>query len=266
MKVIHKIALGVEYNGAGYLGFQRQKDSNTIQSALESAISCVANETIQLVCAGRTDRGVHACGQVIHFETITTRTDLAWVLGVNAHLPNDIKILWKQSVPEHFNARKSAHFREYLYVIYNNRVAPGLFSDRLTWVAKPLDIAKMQAAARFLEGEHDFSAFRASGCQAVSPVRTIHHIKITQKQDYIFIRIKANAFLQNMVRNIVGTLLPIGLNERPISGIQDVLASCDRKQGGVTAKPNGLYFMEVGYPQEYNLPEGNQSSFWSIVV
>jgi tRNA pseudouridine38-40 synthase len=258
---MQRIALGVEYDGSNYCGFQRQLVAPSIQAELEKSLSKIAAEPISIVCSGRTDSGVHACQQVIHFDTLAKRDDIAWVLGVNAHLPKDIKVLWMKNVPNCFNARKSAFSRKYLYVIYNSRIAPGLMQDKLSWIIKPLNVNRMQRAANYLVGKHDFSSFQASGCQALSPVRTIKHIKLNQKGNYIFLEIKANAFLYNMVRNIVGSLIPIGQGEAEIDIMLKILLAKDRKQAGITAKPNGLYFIDVEYDPKYKIPPSN-NHFW----
>jgi tRNA pseudouridine38-40 synthase len=260
--VMPRIVLGVEYNGAGYFGFQRQKCGvPTIQEALEQAISKVANHPVEIACAGRTDRGVHAFGQVVHFNTDSVRDDLAWTFGVNTYLPGDIKIQWVSTLDDGFDARRTANSRTYQYFIYNAKNACAIFQNNLTWVSKSLDVPAMQKAAQYLVGEHDFSAFRAAGCQAKSPVRRVSHISIAKQGNIVCIQISANAFLHNMVRNIVGALLRIGFAQQMPENMQYILESKCRKNAGITAPPNGLHLVKVEYPIEYQIPYNGASIF-----
>lgn len=251
-----RIALGVEYNGSRYHGFQRQQgEIPSVQAALEAALSRVAGgAAISLKCAGRTDAQVHACGQVVHFDTAVQRTDFAWLMGANANLPSDISVTWAKHMPEHFDARFSATARRYRYVIYNDLIRPAHLGEEVTWNHRPLDLALMQAAARYLVGTHDFSAFRAKECQAKSPVKTLHHLQVMSWGKLIVLDLRANAFLHHMVRNIAGVLMSIGAGERPPEWALEVLLSRQRKQGGVTAHPYGLYLIQVEYSEEFNVP------------
>ena len=253
----HRIALGVEYNGARYHGFQRQRSGVlSIQETLEQALMRVAGgEPIALRCAGRTDAAGHASGQDGHFDTETVRTGFSWVMGANANLPPDISVTWACTVPPHFDARFSAKARRYRYVIYNDPIRPAHLAQGVTWNHRPLNLARMQEAADALVGTHDFSAFRASQCQAKSPVKTLYHVQLMQQGQFIVLDVRANAFLHHMVRNIAGVLMAIGSGLQPISWAAEVLGSQDRKKAGVTAHPYGLYLVHVEYPPEFSLPE-----------
>lgn len=250
-----KIALGIEYNGSAYNGWQGQKHGLGVQEVLEKALSFVANEKVKVVCAGRTDTGVHAAGQVVHFETNAERDERAWILGTNTRLPNDVCVNWAKPVDEVFHARFSALKRRYRYVICNRPVRPAILDKLVSWDYRSLDEQRMQQAAAYLRGEHDFSSYRAMQCQAKSPVRTVHQLDVTRSGDFIFIDIEANAFLHHMVRNIAGVLMAIGAGEKPVEWSADVLAHRDRTLGGVTAPPHGLYFMKVSYPDDFSIPD-----------
>ena len=252
----HRVALCIEYNGSAYSGWQIQAEPvvATIQASLEQALSTVANEPIRVICAGRTDARVHATNQVIHFDTQAVRDSRAWVLGGNANLPNDIAIRWAVDVPNDFHARFSAHSRIYRYVIYNGSTRPALSSTEMTWDHRVLDVSRMERAAQHLVGEHDFSSFRAVACQAKSPTRKVEYIKFFRYGDLIYFEVKANAFLQHMVRNFAGALISVGAGDREIDWVADVLKERDRRVAGVTAKPNGLYLVSVRYDQKYQLP------------
>ncbi|WP_028239357.1 tRNA pseudouridine(38-40) synthase TruA [Stutzerimonas azotifigens] len=251
-----RIALGVEYKGSRYHGFQRQRNGvRSIQEELEKALTRVAGgEEVTISCAGRTDALVHASGQVVHFDTGVERTMFAWVMGCNANLPPDISVTWAQQVPDNFDARFSAMSRRYRYVIYNDQIRPAHLAEEVTWNHRPLDVERMRAAAACLVGTHDFSAFRAQQCQAKSPVKTIHHLELMQSGRLIVLDVRANAFLHHMVRNLAGVLMTIGAGERPVGWAQEVLAARQRKAGGVTAHPYGLYLVQVEYPEEFKLP------------
>lgn len=249
-----KLALGVEYDGSRYHGWQRQKNTpDTVQEKIESALSLLAAHPVAVTCAGRTDAGVHAFEQVIHFETEKERELHQWVFGANANLPDDIRIIWIKPVPDNFHARFSAAARYYRYEILNRWVKSALSRHHVTTIFQPLDESLMQLGANFLLGTHDFTSFRAQACQAKSPIKQIHSIVIKRSDDKIIIDIIASAFLHHMVRNIVGTLLPVGKGEEDPIFVQQVLQAKDRKQAGVTALPNGLYFKGVYYPQAYGL-------------
>ncbi|AOV17369.1 tRNA pseudouridine(38-40) synthase TruA [Acidihalobacter aeolianus] len=249
-----RIALGIEYDGTGFSGWQRQTGTRTVQGCLEVALSKVADRDVSLICAGRTDAGVHAVGQVAHFDTVAVREMRSWVLGANANLPKAISVQWATEIDESFHARFSALSRRYRYVILNRWVRPGLAGRKVTWVHTPLDEARMQEAAAHLVGRHDFSSYRALACQAKSPIRTVHGISVERDGDYVYLDIHANAFLHHMVRNIAGVLIDIGKGERATAWSREILELRDRTLGGVTAPPDGLYFTHVEYPESYPLP------------
>ncbi len=249
-----RIALGVEYDGTDFCGWQIQSGVRTVQECLEQALSRVANHPVQVVCAGRTDTGVHGLGQVVHFDSDAARDERAWVLGGNANLPGDITLRWAHPVPDSFHARFGAQRRHYRYLILNRKTRPAVGRNRFCWIHRPLDVTRMQTAARYLLGEHDFSSYRAVACQAKSPVRTVHRLDVVQEEDLITIDIVANAFLHHMVRNIAGVLITIGSGEQEPHWADEVLNYRDRTLGGVTAPPQGLYFVGVEYSPEYELP------------
>lgn len=249
-----RIACGVEYNGAAYCGWQYQDHCVSIQSLVEAALSKVANEPIRVYCAGRTDSGVHAREQVIHFETQALREAHQWMFGANTHLPDDIALLWAQPVAEEFHARYSAQRRQYRYVICNRQMRPALLARRVSWEYRPLDVVPMQQAAAYLVGEHDFSSYRALRCQAHSPVRHLYRLDVSRIDEFICLDLQANGFLHHMVRNIAGVLLTIGAGEAEPIWAKQILELRDRTQGGVTAPADGLYFQQAYYPAEFNLP------------
>jgi tRNA pseudouridine38-40 synthase len=243
-----KIALGVEYLGTDFHGWQIQKSGlRTVQGVVEPALSKIANHPVRVFCSGRTDAGVHAQEQVIHFETETTRTDGAWLFGGNANLPSDVNFKWAKEVGDDFHARFNAHARSYEYKIHNHPVRSSLKAGYYLWEPRSLNIDEMKKAAAFLVGEHDFSCFRGSMCQAKSPIKTIEYLQIDEIDDDLIIKVKANAFLHHMVRNIVGTLLKIGRGEENPEWMLLVLDSKDRKEAGPTAEPQGLYFIKAHY-------------------
>lgn len=252
-----RIALGLEYKGARYRGFQRQRENvPSIQGSLETALSRVAGGApINILCAGRTDASVHSSGQVVHFDTTVERSAHAWIMGANMNLPKDISVTWAKEMPAHFHARFSAMARRYRYVIYNDPIRPAHMAEEVTWNHRPLDVAKMREAAVALVGTHDFSAFRAMRCQAKSPIKTVHHLQLIEHGRFIVLDIRANAFLHHMVRNIAGVLMTIGAGERPVQWAREVLERGDRQSGGVTAHPYGLYLVQVDYPAEFELPQ-----------
>ncbi|MHC6224749.1 tRNA pseudouridine(38-40) synthase TruA [Pseudomonas sp. X10] len=253
---LFRIALGVEYKGARYRGWQRQSSGvPSVQQALEQALSRVADSQVSVLCAGRTDAGVHASGQVVHFDTCAVRDERAWTMGTNFNLPHDISVTWARQMPAHFHARFKAVARRYRYVIYNDPVRPAHLAEEVTWNHRPLDVERMAESARFLLGTHDFSAFRASQCQAKSPIKHIHHLRVTRHGQMIVLDIRATAFLHHMVRNIAGVLMAIGAGERPVDWAREVLEGRDRRVGGVTAHPYGLYLVQVEYPEEFVLPQ-----------
>lgn len=249
-----RIALGVEYNGAAYCGWQYQDHSPSVQERVERALSKIANHPIRVKCAGRTDTGVHATCQVVHFETEETRTPYQWVFGCNSNLPDDIAIIWAKQVDDEFHARFSATRRSYRYLIHNRQVRSALYDKRVSWEYRPLDESLMQQAALALVGEHDFTSYRALGCQAHSPVRTLYKLDIVRQDDFVIFDLEANGFLHHMVRNLAGVLMKIGAGEADVSWAKEVLQACDRTLGGITAPPGGLYLVAVHYPDEFEIP------------
>ncbi|MCV2885638.1 tRNA pseudouridine(38-40) synthase TruA [Aestuariibacter sp. AA17] len=250
-----RIALGIEYDGAALFGWQRQREVASVQEHLEKALSTVASESIEVACAGRTDAGVHATGQVVHFDTNAQRPDKAWTMGVNANLPDSVAVRWVQTVPDTFHARFSATARRYRYVIFNHRFRPAILHSGVTHVYADLDAEKMHRAGQSLLGEHDFSSFRAALCQSKSPYRHVTHLKVERRGQYIVIDIQANAFVHHMVRNITGSLIEVGAGRKPENWIAELLAKKDRKLAAATAKPNGLYLVDVTYPEAFSLPK-----------
>ena len=249
---VSRIALGIEYKGARYRGWQRQESGvPSVQAALEKALSQVAAEPVSLMCAGRTDAGVHASGQVVHFDTRVERPLKAWIMGGNANLPPDISVTWAKVMPAEFHARFKAFARRYRYVIYNDPIRPAHLAEEVTWNHRPLDVARMREAAAHLVGTHDFTSFRAVQCQAKSPVKTVHHLEVIEHGRFIVIDVRANAFLHHMVRNFAGVLMTIGAGAREPGWVAEVLAARDRRAGGVTAHPYGLYLVHVYYPPEF---------------
>ena len=254
-----RIALGLEYDGSRFHGFERQPDRRTVQGEVERALVRIAASPVRVVCAGRTDAGVHALGQVVHFDTDASRAIHAWVRGTNTYLSPDVAVLWARSVDEDFHARYAALRRRYRYVILNRTTRPALLTGRTAWDYRPLDVPRMQIGARHLVGEHDFSSFRAAGCQARNPVRRVDLLEVTRTGERVVIDVHANAFLQHMVRNIAGTLMAVGAGERDTSWVGSVLSARDRTAGGVTAPPGGLYLVGVDYPEGWGIPAVSMS-------
>jgi tRNA pseudouridine38-40 synthase len=249
-----KYAIGIEYSGADYCGWQRQSHCESVQQNVESALGFVANHPLELICAGRTDSGVHAIEQIAHFETSAERSERAWVLGSNCRLPPDIRLKWAVSVTDDFHARFSARSRAYRYIILNSPVPSAIFHDRCSWEFQPLDQAAMHDCAQILVGEHDFSSFRAAGCQSRSPNRNVHEITVTRQGELIFLDIRANAFLYHMVRNIAGSLVAVGKGEQDAAWFAEVFGAGDRKLADKTAAASGLYFLQASYDAQYKLP------------
>jgi tRNA pseudouridine38-40 synthase len=250
----HRLALGIEYQGGAYCGWQQQSEAASVQQALQQALSRVADEPIDVVCAGRTDAGVHAREQVVHFDTDAERNARAWLLGANRWLPRDISLRWVQAVAPDFHARFSAIGRSYRYLILNRVTRSALAEGRALVVYQPLDVAAMQAGAQWLIGEHDFSAFRSSECQARSPVRQLRSLRVARSGERIAIEVTANAFLHHMVRNIVGLLLVIGQQRAAPERALQQLQSRERSSGEATAAAHGLYLWRVEYPGQFGLP------------
>ncbi len=250
-----RIALGIEYDGSCFSGWQRQGDKRTVQASVECAISKVADESVSVCCAGRTDAGVHAVEQVVHFDTAAQRTPVAWVRGANTNLPHDVRVLWAKSVSPSFHARYSAIARYYRYIILNRPTNSALLHGRVTWCFLSLDVGLMAEAAQFLIGYHDFSSFRAKACQSASPNRYVYHIDITAQTEFVIIDIVANAFLHHMVRNIVGVLIEIGTGKKHPRWARDVLVARNRALGSVTARASGLYLVSVNYPDIFGMAQ-----------
>lgn len=249
-----RIALGIEYDGSRYHGWQRQNNAPSVQAAVEKAVGQVADHPVDVICAGRTDTGVHATAQVIHFDTEAQRQPRSWVLGCNTHLPRDVAVVWARPVDNEFHARFKATERAYRYAVYNGCARPALNDRRVAWWIKPLDLERMQAAASLLVGTHDFSSFRAAECQAKSPVRTVRELSVGGHGGMFYFDVRADGFLHHMVRNIAGVLLAIGTGDRPVEWAGDVLEAQNRSLGGVTASPYGLYLTDVCYPPDYEIP------------
>lgn len=249
-----RIALGVEYDGSLFNGWQAQPQQRTIQGALEKAISRVADQPITVNAAGRTDAGVHALNQVVHFDSNAYRGTRSWMLGINSNLPSDISVNWVQPVSDDFHARFSAEQRRYRYLLLNRLSRSAIQRQRMWWFYKSLDINKMRQAADLLLGQHDFSALRARECQAKSPIKTIDAIHISRRDDCIAVDVVARSFLHHMVRNIMGVLTVVGEGKQPVNWVSEVMASKNRDKAGVTAPPQGLYLTDVRYPAEYSLP------------
>jgi tRNA pseudouridine38-40 synthase len=259
-----RLALCIEYAGECYKGWQKQKYDGlpTVQEHVELALSKIANHNITVICAGRTDSGVNASYQIIHFDTTAQRSERAWALGTNSQLPQDISVQWAKVVEPSFHARFSAQQRRYRYLIYANPVMPAVLAKGVTWTHKALNVDLMQQAAEYLQGEHDFSSYRAVACQAKNPVRTIQKIKVYRHGDLIVLDVQANAFLHHMMRNIAGVLMAVGAKEAEPVWAQKVLKAKDRRKGGVTAPPHGLYFVDVKYPKQYALPASRLGPFF----
>lgn len=253
---VYRIALGVEYDGANYCGWQKQLSpvQHTIQQTLESVLSKIADRQVTVNCAGRTDAGVHATCQVVHFDCNIDRGTKAWVVGSNSLLPKSIRVLWAKNVSTDFHARFSATSRRYLYLIYKREIESVMFAGRITHERTSLNLDAMNIAAQSLLGEQDFSAFRAAGCQAKTAMRNVSHAEVYQRGSLIVFDIQANAFLQHMVRNITGSLLMIGRGEKSTNWIEELLQGKDRKLAGKTAAPDGLYLVAVNYPPQFGIP------------
>ena len=243
-----RIALGISYDGRPWQGWQTQPHGQTVQDTLEQAICNFLTIPVQTVCAGRTDTGVHGLGQVVHLDCEIQRSEQSWVRGLNALMPASVSVQWAQVVSEDFHARFSATERTYTYVILNTPVRQPLWAGRAGWVFQPLDFVTMRQAAQYLLGEHDFSSFRSSQCQAKSPVRTMYALNLEQKGNLICVTLRANAFLHHMVRNILGALIQIGQGREPVSYMEHLISVCDRTQGAPTFAPDGLYLTSVKYP------------------
>lgn len=250
-----RLALGVSYNGQAYQGWQSQSSGQTVQDRIEAALSKLAAQKISTLCAGRTDAGVHALMQVIHFDTTARRLPVSWVRGTNAYLPRDIGVEWAVEVPAQFHCRASAVSRRYTYVVMESSVRPSVDAGRVGWVMRPLAIAPMRQACAYLAGEHDFTSFRAAACQALSAVKKLLPIGISRRGAYWRFEFEANAFLHHMIRNIMGCLITIGLRKRPPEWMQEVLAARRRDAVAPTFSPDGLYFLGPRYDPHWGLPD-----------
>ncbi len=250
-----RLALGIEYDGTDFLGWQRLSHGPTVQASMEKALSRVADHPVNVVCAGRTDSGVHAHCQVAHFDTRAERSMRGWALGTSSELPRGISVIWARPVADSFHARHQARGRRYRYIILNRMVRPALEARHVTWERHPLDAMRMHAAAQALIGEHDFSAFRAIACQAPHARRDVRRVEVTRDGDHVCVDIEANAFLHHMVRNIVGSLLPVGRGERKPAWVGELLHGGDRSVAGPTAPSTGLSFVGPLYPQHWGLPQ-----------
>ncbi len=256
-----RIALGIEYDGSPFHGWQKQPNLDTIQQHVEEAVAKVANHEIQIHCAGRTDTSVHATGQVVHFDTVAQRVERSWIMGVNQNLPRSVTVLWAKEIAEDFHARFSAISRRYIYCIYNHQLRPAIMRSKITWHYHELDEKRMQLAANDLIGEHDFSSYRSVECQSRTPMREIYALNVIRRGHLVYLDITANAFLHHMVRNIAGVLIAIGSELKPIDWAKEVLLAKDRRLGGVTAPPYGLYLVHVKYPDEFAVPAGRDLPF-----
>lgn len=263
-----RLVLGVQYDGQNWQGWQTQPHGKTVQDVLESALCKFAKERIDTHCAGRTDAGVHAIEQVVHFDTDLSREAYSWVNGVNAFLPPSVAVQWAVEIPlenpqglDNFHARFSAFARTYHYVLINRPIRPPLWSGRAGWFFRPLDVARMQLAANYLLGENDFTVFRASGCQAKTPVKTMYEIQIRKQGELIVFSLRANAFLHHMVRNIVGSLIFVGSGRREPEWMAELLESRDRSLAAPTFMPDGLYLAKIDYDPRWGLPQGVSHPF-----
>jgi len=248
-------AMGVEYDGTYFCGWQHQPGLRTLEDTFAKAIGSVADHAISLICGGRTDAGVHAAGQVIHFDSEAVRSPRAWVLGTNANLDHKASVRWAIPVPEYFHARFSATRRHYRYTIFNRTPRSALYDGRATWVHAPLDIVRMHESAQYLVGEHDFSAFRAVECQSSSPIRRIDHLLVQREGEVVHIDVAANAFLHHMVRNIAGLLIEVGRGLHASDEVKNLLEGRDRRRNAPTAEPDGLCLRRIEYPKGFELPD-----------
>lgn len=259
-----RIALVLEYDGSQYHGWQAQTGLHTVQQAVEHALSKVADCPISVICAGRTDTGVHATNQVIHFDCNKTRSIRAWIHGANSFLPKDVCVKGGKEISEEFHARYSATARRYRYIIYNSAIRPALLRSNVTWQYRQLDHRLMHQAAQVLLGENDFTSFRSVECQSNTPMRNIHQLEVRRIGDLVMIDITANAFLHHMVRNIAGVLIAVGSGRQPVSWVDEVLRAKDRKLGAETAPAYGLYLVQVTYPTKFSLVETNPGPYFFV--
>ncbi|MRI35012.1 tRNA pseudouridine(38-40) synthase TruA [Endozoicomonas sp. OPT23] len=258
-----RFVASVQYDGSRYHGWQSLKTGHpSVQETVEKALSKVANHSVSVVCAGRTDAGVHGCNQIIHFDSDAERSSYGWTFGTNSGLPDDIALNWVQPVSDDFHARFSAEWRRYRYVILNRRIRPAHLPKGVTYYHRPLDVELMNIGGQYLIGEHDFDSYRAVQCQAKHAVREMQKLEVHRHGDMVIIDIRANAFLHHMVRNITGVLQEVGSGRKPPIWVKEVLDARDRSKAGVTAKPHGLYFVDVGYPEQFDLPKSEPNPFF----
>ena len=257
-----RLALGISYNGQAYEGWQSQRSGRTVQDQLEAALARFATHPISTICAGRTDAGVHGLMQVIHFDTELQREEASWVRGTNRFLPSDIAVQWARPVPDTFHSRASATARRYAYVLLESPVRPSVDAGRVGWAFRPLEGTAMRQASATLIGEHDFTSFRASTCQAKTPVKTINRIEIGQRGAYWRFEFEANAFLHHMIRNIMGCLVVIGQGQQSAAWMRDVLSARNRDAAAPTFSPDGLYFLGPVYAGQWNLPSRTAAYDW----
>ncbi|WP_114973133.1 tRNA pseudouridine(38-40) synthase TruA [Rhodoferax ferrireducens] len=250
-----RLALGISYNGQAYQGWQSQLSGQTVQDKLETALGKFTVQRVSTLCAGRTDAGVHGLMQVVHFDTPLARTPSSWVRGTNSFLPQDIAVEWAQAVPDEFHCRASALSRRYAYILLESPVRPSVDAGRVGWAFRPLDMDAMQQASTHLLGEHDFTSFRASACQALSPVKTLQRIDISRRGAYWRFEFEANAFLHHMIRNIMGCLIAVGQHKHPPDWIRQVLSERDRDAAAPTFSPHGLYFLGPRYAPHWGIPD-----------
>ncbi len=267
-----RLVLGVQYDGSRWHGWQTQPSGQTVQDQLEKALSAFAKSAVKTTCAGRTDAGVHALEQVIHFDTELDRSIYSWMNGVNAFLPDSIAVLWVNEMPfddpdaqDNFHARFSAYARTYHYVLYNNPVRSPLWAQRAGWVFRPLDVSKMREATSCLLGEHDFTVFRAAACQAKSPIKHMYDVQIRQQGDLLIFTLRASAFLHHMVRNIIGSLLFVGIGKKEPDWIEHLLISRDRSLSAPTFMPDGLYLAKIDYDKKWDLPQNKNDNFLGLL-
>lgn len=260
-----RIALAVEYDGSGFRGWQKQPSGGTVQEALQDALQQFATVPVNVVCAGRTDAGVHATGQVVHFDTQLERSMYAWVRGANSFLPAAVAVRWAQTVADDFHARSSAYSRHYRYLLINRPHRTGVWHGRVGWYHHPLDLGAMQAAAEYLLGERDFSAFRAAECQANSPVKIMRRAEIRRFGDLLLLDFEASAFLHHMVRNLVGSLVHVGQGKHPPEWIAELLAAGDRRLAAPTFAAAGLYLVAVRYRPQWGLPTADAPPFLPLL-
>ena len=261
-----RLAVGIEYDGTRYAGWQHQPGLQTIQDCVQKALSAVADHPVTVVAAGRTDAGVHACAQVAHFETAASRPVRGWVLGANSQLPPDIALNWAMEVEPSFHARHTAQGRSYRYCILRRATRPALLRDRVCWTRAALDVEAMHEGAQALVGEHDFTSFRSVECQSTTAMRHVDAISVKGEGPLAILEISANSYLQHMVRNIAGTLVQVGAGERPPAWVAETLAARDRTRAGITAPASGLYLWRVRYPKSLQVPEPVFAQPWAMIA